>query len=107
MRHGVGNYSTDRSWKTQIPLIRQNLSLSTGLQLPHKFTSMASTAADSGRKTLSKADRIRDREVFHLFPSTSGGKSVARIPLIEPDPVLTALAQLAAIRLDVSRALIK
>ena len=59
--------------------------------------------------TISKADRLRERELFRYYQPPDDGNSevVTAHQASSPDTALTALAQLVAIRLNVKSVLIK
>ena len=64
--------------------------------------------------SVTKWDRIRERELFRYYQPNGNGQEIAHDPSIvavrqasSPDVTLTALAQLVAIRLDVKTVLIK
>ena len=64
--------------------------------------------------SVTKWDRIRERELFRYYQPKGNGQEIAHDPSIvavrqasSPDVTLTALAQLVAIRLDVKTVLIK
>ena len=70
---------------------------------------------DTLKSHQSQIDYIRERELFRYCQSLDGASdshadglaSLVEKPPISPNTALTALAQLAALRLDASRAMIR
>ena len=73
-------------------------------------------ASSDGPGPITRADRIRERELFRYYRPTEadvaqegsrGTEAIAARQTSSPDTTLTALAQLVALRVDVKSVLIK